>query len=356
MGREEKVRKVFFFKKEAKNLCSFAYVIAFDLGRVGQGQRLRCQLLAILGSYPPTAYGGQMIELVIDQRRRNLGGFDVGRLLPAASRRMVGPFIFFDHMGPVDFAPGLPRSADVRPHPHIGLSTLTYLFEGEIMHRDSVGSEQPIRPGAVNWMTAGSGITHSERFEHARRHGGRMNGIQAWVALPDADEETAPGFEHYEAAALDSFEQPGVWTRLIAGAVFGKRAPVRTFSPLFYLHQELQPGAVSHVPDAHSERAAYIVRGDVEIDSRRYTAGQLILFAPGHDAMLTATGPATIMLLGGEPVGERFLDWNFVSSSRARIAQAKADWRAGRMRLPDLDHAEFIPLPSEPGTPPNPLS
>jgi redox-sensitive bicupin YhaK (pirin superfamily) len=297
-----------------------------------------------------------MIDLVIDQRRRDLGGFDVGRLLPAARRRMVGPFIFFDHIGPVDFAPGLPLTADVRPHPHIGLSTLTYLFEGEIMHRDSVGSEQPIRPGAVNWMTAGSGITHSERFEQARRHGGRMNGIQAWIALPDADEETAPAFEHYAAETLDIFEAAGVWSRLIAGAAFGKRAPVRTFSPLFYVHQELRPGAVSGLPDGYTERAAYIVQGEVEIGGRRYNAGQLVVFAPGGDATLTAASHAVIMLLGGEPVGERFLEWNFVSSSRARIAQAKADWRAGRMRLPDLDHAEFIPLPPEPDAPPNPLS
>ncbi|HZX80565.1 MAG TPA: pirin family protein, partial [Lysobacter sp.] len=176
-----------------------------------------------------------MIERVIPARRKDLGGFEVGRVLPAPLTRMVGPFIFFDHMGPADFAPGLPRSVDVRPHPHIGLSTVTYLLDGEIMHRDSVGSEQPIRPGEVNWMTAGSGITHSERFEHLRAHGGRMNGIQTWVALPVEAEEADPGFSHHAAGDLPTYEAPGMVARLIAGSAFGATSPVPIFSPLFYV-------------------------------------------------------------------------------------------------------------------------
>src|SRR5688572_10501133 len=183
--------------------------------------------------------GFTMIEIVISQQRRELGGFEVGRVLPFAKRRMVGPFVFFDHMGPVDRPPGLPRSVDVRPHPHIGLSTLTYLFDGEIMHRDSVGSEQAIRPGEVNWMTAGRGITHSERFERARREGGRMDGIQTWVALPKTDEESDPAFAHHAAADLPIFEEDGVWSQLIAGETLGLRADVTTHSPLFYMHYQL---------------------------------------------------------------------------------------------------------------------
>ena len=289
-----------------------------------------------------------MIETVIPQRRRDLGGFEVGRVLPFAQRRMVGPFIFFDHMGPVDFPPGLPRSVDVRPHPHIGLSTLTYLFAGEIMHRDSVGSEQPIRPGEVNWMTAGRGITHSERFERARREGGHMDGIQAWVALPREKEETAPAFSHHLAVALDQ----GV--RLIAGEAFGHKSPVPVHSPLFYLHCDLADGAAAELPD-YPERAAYVASGAVEADGQRFAAGQMLVFGAGP-AQLRAAGAASVMLLGGEPVGERFIDWNFVSSSRERIEQAKADWRAGRMKLPDLDHQEFIPLPGDPAPPANPMS
>ena len=297
-----------------------------------------------------------MIESVIDQRRRDLGGFEVGRVLPSPKRRMVGPFIFFDHMGPVDFQPGLPRSVDVRPHPHIGLSTLTYLFQGEIMHRDSVGSEQAIRPGEVNWMTAGRGITHSERFEHARAVGGRMDGIQAWIALPKRDEEADPSFEHYEADTLETYTEAGVWSRVVAGEAFGKRSAVRTHSPLFYVHQELAAGARTHLPDDYPERAAYVVHGAVEAEGRTFGPGQMIVFAPQQDAILTALGPSLVMLLGGDSVGERYIEWNFVSSSLERIEQAKADWRAGRMKLPDLDHDEFIPLPADPPPSANPMS
>jgi redox-sensitive bicupin YhaK (pirin superfamily) len=297
-----------------------------------------------------------MINLVIEQRRRNLGGFEVGRVLPFAQRRMVGPFIFFDRMGPVDFPAGIPRSVDVRPHPHIGLSTVTYLFDGEIMHRDSLGTEQPIRPGEVNWMTAGRGITHSERFERARREGGRMNGIQSWVALPKEYEETEPAFAHYAANDLPVLEERGVWMRVIAGEALGVKAPVQTHSPMFYIHAELAAGAQLQLPVRYSERAAYIASGTVEADGQTFAEGRMLVIEPGQTIALDARTPATVMLLGGEPVGERHIEWNFVSSSRERIEQAKADWRAGRMKLPDFDHDEFIPLPGDPAPPANPMS
>jgi hypothetical protein len=296
------------------------------------------------------------IDFVIEQRRRDLGGFQVGRVLPAGTRRMVGPFIFFDHMGPVDFAPGIPRSVDVRPHPHIGLSTVTYLFDGEIMHRDSVGSEQAIRPGEVNWMTAGRGITHSERFERARAQGDRLHGIQSWVALPMEHEETAPAFSHHGADELPTFESEGVWARLVAGSAFGAQAPVKAFSPLFYVHWHLSAGARAQLPAGYPERAGYVAAGSVEVDGRRFAAGHMLVFAPGKPVLFTAHESSVVMLLGGEPLGERFIEWNFVSSSKERIGQAKADWRAGRMRLPQHDSAEFIPLPEEtPPAEPQPL-
>jgi redox-sensitive bicupin YhaK (pirin superfamily) len=296
------------------------------------------------------------IDLVIERRARDLGGFEVGRVLPYAGRRMVGPFIFFDHMGPVDFPPGIPRSVDVRPHPHIGLATVTYLFDGEIMHRDSLGSEQPIRPFEVNWMTAGRGITHSERFERARREGGRTNGIQAWVALPDGHEETDPAFAHHAGADLPELEEKSVRMHLIAGEAYGAKAKVRTYSPLFYLHAELSKGARVQLPAQHAERAAYVASGTVEVDGQVYSEGRMLVFRPKQPAVVTSSGPAVLMLLGGEPVGERFIEWNFVSSSKDRIAQAKSDWRAGKMKLPDADSAEFIPLPDEPQTAANSMS
>lgn len=292
------------------------------------------------------------IDLVIEQRRRDLGGFEVGRVLPAAARRMVGPFIFFDHMGPVYFQKGIPRSVDVRPHPHIGLSTVTYLYEGEIMHRDSLNTEQAIRPGEVNWMTAGRGITHSERFERARAEGGAMHGIQAWVALPLAHEEAEPAFAHHGSADLPTLEAEGLWARLIAGEGFGAKAKVKTYSPMFYMHWRLEAGATAQLPAEYPERAAYVASGSVEVEGRRFVAGQMLVFAPGKPVVFTGIEPAIVMLLGGEPVGERFLEWNFVSSSRERIDQAKADWRAGRMKLPDLDNREFTPLPADAATPP----
>lgn len=284
---------------------------------------------------------------VIEQRRRSLGAFEVGRVLPSAQRQMVGPFIFFDHLGPVDLPQGLTREADVRPHPHIGLSTVTYLFEGEIMHRDSTGIQQAIRPGAVNWMTAGRGITHSERFEQARREGAPMHAIQAWVALPDAEEETAPVFTHHPAEALPAYQEGGVALRLLAGEAFGVRSPVKTHSPLFYAHVALKAGARLGLPEGYPERAAYVVSGAVTANGQGVAPGQMIEFEGSTAAVLQAQSASVLMLLGGAPVGPRFIEWNFVSSSRERLEQAKADWRAGRMKLPDADNHEFIPLPPD---------
>jgi redox-sensitive bicupin YhaK (pirin superfamily) len=298
-----------------------------------------------------------MIELVIDQRRKDLGGFEVGRVLPFAKHRMVGPFAFFDHMGPIDFKAGFPRNVDVRPHPHIGLSTVTYLFEGGITHRDSVGVTQEIKPGEVNWMTAGRGITHSERFEHLRETGGKMHGIQAWVALPDGMEETDPSFHHHGPEDLPTYQGGGMWARLIAGKAFGAEAKVKTHSPMFYAHWVLQEGVTASLPAEYPERAIYVADGNVEVDSHTYHAGQMLVFKPGDAIAVTAVTTAVVMLLGGEPVGERFIDWNFVSSSKERIEQAKADWRGGRMKLPDADDQEFIPLPeTPPPAPANPMS
>jgi redox-sensitive bicupin YhaK (pirin superfamily) len=254
-------------------------------------------------------------------------------------------------MGPIDFAPHFPRTVDVRPHPHIGLSTVTYLFEGEITHRDSVGSDIAITPGEMNWMTAGRGITHSERFDRLRQTGGNMHGIQAWVALPKEEEETDPSFTHHGPDDLPTYEGSGMWARLIAGKAFGAEAKVKVHSPMFYAHWKLDPGAKAQLPAEYPERAAYVVSGEVEVDGRVFTHGQMLVFQPGEPVTFTATTFSVVMLLGGEPVGERFIEWNFVSSSKDRIEQAKADWRAGRMKLPDLDHDEFIPLPPDPPDP-----
>ncbi len=292
-----------------------------------------------------------MIELVIEQRRASLGGgMTVGRVLPFAKRRMVGPYIFFDHMGPLDLAPGVDRSVDVRAHPHIGLSTVTYLFSGEIMHRDSLGYQQAIRPHEVNWMTAGRGITHSERFERGRAHGDHLHGIQAWVALPTEHEEAPPSFSHHAGDDLPQWSEAGVHGQLIAGSAYGLTAGVATHSPQFYAHLDMQPGATAEIPSGYPERAAYVATGAVELDGVTYGAGKMLVF--GKEASrLRAVKHSAVMVLGGEPVGERFLFWNFVSSSKDRLAQAAADWKAGRMKLPDADDAEFIPLPEHPAPP-----
>ncbi len=286
-----------------------------------------------------------MLEDVIDQRRRSLGAFDVGRVLPSSQRHTVGPFIFLDHMGPVSLPRGIPRDFDVRPHPHIGLSTVTYLFDGEIMHRDSVGSEQAIRPAEVNWMIAGRGITHSERFEKARSEGGSLHGVQAWVALPQESEEMAPSFSHHGKSDLPVIEARGLTIRIVAGSAFGGTAKVRTLSPMFYAHLELAKDVSVALPDDVRERAIYIVSGSIQVDGRNFKSGQMLIFRERTSATVKAEEGATLMALGGEPVGPRFIEWNFVSSSKERIEQAKADWKTGRMKLPDLDNREFIPLP-----------
>lgn len=289
-----------------------------------------------------------MIELVIDKRIRDLGGgFEVGRVLPFARRRMVGPFIFFDQMGPLDLASGIPERLDVRPHPHIGLSTVTYLFSGALTHRDSLGFHQEIRPGEVNWMVAGSGITHSERLEYARAHGARMHGIQAWVALPVEREETAPAFYHHEGADLPEWQDRGIRGRLIAGSAGGLAARVPIDSPLFYQHLEMEPGARHSVTTAYPERAVYVTVGQAEIAGQVLNAGQMAVLSPASAADIQALEPSIVMVLGGEPVGERFMFWNFVSSSKERLEQAKEDWRQQRMKLPVGDDLEFIPLPED---------
>jgi redox-sensitive bicupin YhaK (pirin superfamily) len=295
-----------------------------------------------------------MLDMVIEARRRSLGALEVGRVLPFAKRRMVGPFIFFDHMGPLDLPPHVPRDADVRPHPHIGLSTVTYLFQGEITHRDSLGVEQIIVPGEVNWMTSGAGISHSERFDGLRTAGGPLHGLQAWVAMPEAEEESAPAFAHYGEDALPVFRDKGVEARLIAGTAYGLTNGVKTHSPMFYLHVEMAPGGRLGLPDGHAERAAYVVRGSVEFDGHGYESGALLIFQRGSAPTLVARDAATVMLLGGEPLGPRHIWWNFVSSRKERIEQAKADWQAGRFKLPAHDDQEFIPLPEEPVMKPEP--
>jgi redox-sensitive bicupin YhaK (pirin superfamily) len=288
------------------------------------------------------------VSRIIQQRRHDLGGgLEVGRVLPFHAQRMVGPFIFFDHLGPVGLAPGFPRELDVRPHPHIGLSTVTYLYDGAITHRDSLGYHQEIRPGEVNWMVAGSGITHSERFEYARTHGAEMHGIQAWVALPDEAEETAPAFHHRAGADLPEWREGGIHGRLIAGTIDGRQAGVPVHSPLFYEHWEMGPGSRRSLSTDYPERAVYVARGSVEIDGRALAAGRMAVLAPGAAVDIAATEAATVMVLGGEPVGPRFISWNFVSSSKERLEQAREDWRQQRMALPVGDDGEFIPLPAE---------
>jgi redox-sensitive bicupin YhaK (pirin superfamily) len=285
------------------------------------------------------------VAAVIEARSRDLGGFAVGRVLPSAARRLVGPFIFFDHMGPAELAAG--RGLDVRPHPHIGLATVTYLFEGEIIHRDSLGSHQPIRPGAVNWMTAGGGIVHSERTgPELRRAGSRVHGLQLWVALPLAHEETEPEFRHHPEQTLPSLELAGVRIRVLAGSAFGKSSPVKTFSTLLYADVAMPAGYELPMPSEHEERAAYIIDGAVTCGGERAERGRMLVFAKGAEVALRATTDARIALIGGAPIdGDRHIWWNFVSSSKARIEQAKRDWKEGRFPKVPGDEAEFIPLP-----------
>jgi redox-sensitive bicupin YhaK (pirin superfamily) len=293
------------------------------------------------------------IEIVIEPRTRDLGGFTVGRVLPFAKRRMVGPFIFFDEMGPADFAPG--SGIDVRPHPHIGLATVTYLFDGEIRHHDSLGFDQVIRPGDVNWMTAGRGIVHSERTDDARRKSGqKMHGIQSWVALPEHALEVAPAFHHHPKATLPVISKDGCDMRLIAGAAFGATSPVKTFSPMFYLGVEAAAGAMIAVPGDYEERAIYILDGEAAIDGEPYGRGKMIVFTPGAAPNIKARTAVRAMLLGGESPGARIIWWNLVSTTRERIDAAKRDWLASAdagfkdsvFRLPPGEE-EFIPLPED---------
>jgi redox-sensitive bicupin YhaK (pirin superfamily) len=284
------------------------------------------------------------VTTVIEPRPRDLGGFSVQRVLPAAEARTVGPFVFFDHMGPAQFPSG--TGIDVRPHPHIGIATVTYLFEGEILHRDSLGFEQPIRPGDVNWMTAGRGIVHSERETaevRARDH--RLNGIQSWIGLPKADEETEPGFFHHPADSLPEIAQGAATLRLIAGSAFGHTAPTVTFSEMFYIDAKLPAGASATLPDDHEERAVYVADGAITIAGETYKPGNMAVVAPGVDVAIEAVEESRVMLLGGDPLdGPRHIWWNFVSSREDRIEQAKDDWLNGRFDKISGD-SEFIPLP-----------
>jgi len=286
------------------------------------------------------------IELVIQPQTHDLGGFEVRRVLPSEHRAMIGPFIFFDHLGPAVFDPG--KGVDVRPHPHIGLATVTYLFEGELVHRDSLGFVQTIRPGDVNWMTAGSGITHSERTgPEERTKSARLHALQIWIALPQAAEETEPSFHHHPAPSLPLIEQDGVQMRLIAGSAFGQQSPVKTFSAMFYVDAKVPAGRSVALPADLGERAVYVLDGAIEIDNQHFETGKMIVLKPEEAGKVHAATAARIMLLGGESLqGQRHIWWNFVSSSAERIEQAKADWSASRF-APVPGETEFIPLPEQ---------
>ncbi len=306
-----------------------------------------------------------MPQLIIDSREAAISPLmKVKRILPFRQRRMVGPFIFMDHAGPVESQPPQASTLDVLPHPHIGLSTVSYLFGGKVTHRDSLGVEQIIQPGEVNWMTAGRGISHSERFEDpAALAGGELEMIQTWVALPEKEEESDPSFMNYKQEELPVFTDTGVWMRLIAGDAYGLKSKVHTHSPLFYLHVVLTKGAHFSLPHEYAERAVYIVKGALSVNGNRYEQGKMLVFdKPAPEPLLIAEENSTLMLLGGEPVGERFIWWNFVSSRKERIEQAKEDWKQGRIILPPNDNEAFIPLPDDRSHPastaprPEPLS
>jgi redox-sensitive bicupin YhaK (pirin superfamily) len=287
------------------------------------------------------------IETVIVPRARDLGGFEVRRALPSPKRQMVGPFIFFDQMGPAEFLLG--EGIDVRPHPHINLATVTYLFDGEITHRDSLGTEVVIRPGAVNWMTAGRGIVHSERTPAELRARKRaLFGLQTWVALPATHEETEPSFAHYEEAKLPILDDEGKRVRVVVGSAWGLRSPVHTFSDTIYADATLTTGATLPVDAVHEERALYTVSGEIEIADHRFAAGQLVVLRHGDPIVVrnARPEPAHFVLVGGQTMdGPRYIWWNFVSSRRERIEQAKAEWKSGRFDTVPGDAEEFIPLP-----------
>lgn len=305
-----------------------------------------------------------MPQIIIEARNAAISeSMKVKRILPFRLRRMVGPFIFMDHAGPVSDVPATASSLDVLPHPHIGLSTVSYLFGGQVTHRDSLGVEQIIRPGEVNWMTAGSGIAHSERFEDpSALAGGELEMIQTWVALPEKDEESAPSFDNYKPDQLPVFTDKGVWMRLIAGNAYGLKNDVKVHSPLFYLHVVMEQGGIFTLPKKHEERAIYIAKGSIELNGITYREGQMLVFAKNEEPLLKAKENSTLMLLGGEPLSERFIWWNFVSSRKERIEQAKEDWKQGRIILPPNDNDTFVPLPEDKSRPagsgpgPQPLS
>lgn len=304
-----------------------------------------------------------MLDIVIGAREAAISeSIKVKRILPFRLRRMVGPFIFMDHAGPVTNVPSPVSTLDVLPHPHIGLSTVSYLFGGQVTHRDSLGVEQVIRPGEVNWMTAGSGIAHSERFEDPSvLQDSQLEMLQTWVALPERDEESAPAFNNYKPEELPVFTDKGIWMRLIAGDAYGLRNDVKIHSPLFYLHITLETNTRFGLPKEHVERGMYIAKGKIEVNGTFYGPGQMLVFTTGVDPLIIAKEATTIMLLGGEPLGERYIWWNFVSSRKERIEQAKEDWKQGRIILPPNDNHEFIPLPDDNSKPaggprPEPLS
>jgi len=287
-----------------------------------------------------------MIERIIDGKRRDIGGFEVRRVLPAGGRQMVGPFIFFDHIGPADFAPG--KGIDVRPHPHIGLATVTYLFEGELMHRDSLGFHQAILPGDCNWMTAGRGIVHSERTRaEVRARGHRIHGIQSWVALPKTAERIDPAFVHHSHVSLPTVQRGDCTLRIIAGTAFGASSPVATASPTLYVDLNMPAGATLVVPDEHGERAAYVAEGTLSVAGSTIETGSMVVFDPGKSIELRATTDSRVMLLGGEAMdGPRYIWWNYVASSQDMIEQAKADWVAQKFGAVPGE-TEFIPLPEK---------
>lgn len=288
-----------------------------------------------------------MAQLIIPAREATISEhLSVKRILPFRQKRMVGPFIFMDHAGPVQNFPSEISSMDVLPHPHIGLSTITYLFSGNVTHRDSLGVEQIIHPGEVNWMTAGKGISHSERFENPELLSrGGLEMIQTWVALPEKDEEVAPSFDNYKPDQLPIYTDTGIWMRLIAGNAYGLQSAVKTHSPLFYIHVKLDKGTKMELPPEYQEKAFYIAKGQLEISGKSYSKGQMIVFTNKTQPRIVALENTELMLLGGEPLGERFIWWNFVASSRERIEQAKNDWKTGKIILPPNDNKEFIPLP-----------
>lgn len=285
---------------------------------------------------------GGSIALVIEPAKKDLGEFSVRRALPSSERNMVGPFIFFDHMGPAEFPPG--KGIQVRPHPHIGIATITYLFEGEIMHHDSLGIHQSIRPGAVNLMTAGRGIVHSERAGSDLNSTSLLHGIQSWMALPDDHQEIKPAFVHYPKIALPECQIGGATVRVIIGDAYGATSPVTSYSSTLYLECLLPRGTDLELPKGHKEMAAYMVAGDIEIDERRYNQGVMAVASPGKTVHLKAREDSRVMIIGGDPVGKRHIWWNFVSNSSTRIETAKADWKAGRFDEVPGD-TEFIPLP-----------